>query len=162
MEIKPSRIIWHHSADIFDGHQFDKINEYHRKQGFPKSSLGYFVGYHYLIEPDGSVRQARNENEIGAHDSGENSNSLGICLSGHFSRRYPSEAQAASAALLVKQIRTRHKIPITRIEPHRWDDTTECPGTLLPDNWLITQYLKREGNQFEKFFQQIGEYFGLL
>lgn len=162
MAIYPSRIIWHHSADNSDAHQFDKINAHHKSQGFPKSQLGYFVGYHYVIEPDGSVRQARKEDEIGAHDAGENPNSLGICLAGNFSLRYPSEAQIASAALLVKQIRGRHKIPITRIEPHRWDDQTECPGTLLADNWLITQYLKREGNQFERFFQQIGEYFGLI
>ena len=124
--------------------------------------MGYYVGYHYLIEANGAVIQARKENEIGAHDSGENSNSLGICLAGDFSTRLPSEEQAASAALLVKQIRGRWNIPITRIEPHRWDDTTECPGKFLPDNWLITQYLKRQGNQFEKFFQQIGEYFKLL
>ena len=32
----------------------------------------------------------------------------------------------------------------------------------LPDNWLIKQYLTREGNQFEKFFWQVGEYFNLL
>lgn len=124
--------------------------------------MGYWVGYHYLIEADGTVRQARAENEIGAHDAGENSNSLGICLAGDFSKRYPSELQSASAALLVKQIRTRWPIPVTRIEPHRWDDTTECPGTLLADNWLTKEYLKRSGDQFLIFFQKIGEYFNLL
>lgn len=162
MDITPQRIIWHHSADIFDGHQFDKINEYHRKQGFPKSSMGYFVGYHWLVEPDGSVRQARKDTEIGAHDAGENSNSLGICLAGDFSKRYPSEAQIASAALLVKQVRAKWKIPVTRIEPHRWDDTTECPGTLLPDNFLINEFLKREGTVFTKYFYEVGRYLNLL
>lgn len=158
----PQRIIWHHSADDKEAHQFNKIDAYHKQQGFPRSSMGYYVGYHYLVEQDGTIRQARLESEIGAHDQGENSNSLGICLAGNFNLRYPTEAATASAALLVKQIRSRHNIPVTRIEPHRWDDLTECPGTLLPDNWLINEFLKREGGVFLKFFHDVGAYFKLL
>lgn len=161
-KLTPQRIIWHHSADQTDKNQFNKINEYHRQRGFPISRLGYYVGYHYLVEPNGDIIKAREETEIGAHDQGENVNSLGICLAGNFSLRYPSEAQVASAALLIKQIRTRWPIPVTRIEPHRWDDDTECPGTLLPDNFLINEYLKREGSIFTKYFYEVGKYFKLL
>ncbi len=162
MEIKPSRIIWHHSAINDDKAQFVRINKYHEERSFPVSRLGYYVGYHYLIEPDGRVIKCREETEIGAHDQGENVNSLGICLAGNFSLRYPSEAQIASAALLIKEIRSRWQIPVTRIEPHRWDDDTECPGTLLPDNFLINEFLKREGSIFTKYFYEVGKYFKLL
>ena len=158
----PQRIIWHHSADVSSDPQFEKIDRYHKKQSFPKSSMGYFVGYHYLIEYDGTIKQARAESEIGAHDAGENPNSLGICLTGDFNILMPTEAQAISAALLVGQIRSRWNIPVTRIEPHRWDDTTDCPGKLLPDNWLVKEYLKRDASPLIRFFQQVGEYFKLL
>jgi len=162
MEIKPTRIIWHHSADASNEKQFDKVNAYHKTRDFPRSSLGYFVGYHWFIERDGSLVQARKETEIGAHDSGENTNSIGICLAGNCNFIMPTEAQSASAALLVKNIRNRWKIPVTRIEPHRWDDSTDCPGTLLPDNWLINEFLQREGTIFTKYFYLVGKQFNLL
>jgi len=158
----PQRIIWHHSADGSNTHQFDKINAYHKTKGFPVSQLGFFVGYHWLIEPDGTVKRARMENEIGAHDAGENTNSIGICLAGNFNLSLPTEAQTASASRLLGEIRTRWKIPITRIEPHRWDDDTDCPGQRLPDIWLVRQYLKRDANIMVRLFINLGEKFGLL
>jgi N-acetyl-anhydromuramyl-L-alanine amidase AmpD len=162
MDIKPSRIVWHHSADNSTKAQFAKIDAYHKTRDFPKSSLGFYVGYHYLIEHDGRIIQARKETEIGAHDTGENINSIGICLAGNFNITYPTTEQAISAAQLIKDIRTRFNIPITRIEPHRWDDTTDCPGTLLPDNWLIEQFLKYEGSVATQVFHWLGKTYNLI
>ena len=160
--MKPTRIIWHHSADPSTARQFDKINVAHRNRTFPQSEMGYYVGYHWLIEPDGTLRQARPETEIGAHDTGENLNSIGVCIAGDFTARTPSEAQRATAAKLIGDIRKRWNIPLTRIEPHRWDDATACPGDLLADNFLINEYLKREGSLFFQLFQFIGKKFNLL
>ena len=36
------------------------------------------IGYHYVIELDGSIHKGRDENVIGAHCSGQNANSIGI------------------------------------------------------------------------------------
>ncbi len=162
MDIKPVRIIWHHSADSSTAHQFVKINAYHKTRDFPLSSMNFYVGYHYLVEQDGTVMQARKENEIGAHDTGENLNSIGICLAGNFDVQWPSEAQRASVCQLLGQVRKRWNIPINRIEPHRWDDDTDCPGRLLEDNWLIDEYLKREESAAVKVFQWIGKTYKLL
>ena len=108
------------------------------------------------------MKQARKEDEIGAHDTGENLNSLGICLAGDFSQEMPTEPQIASAVRLLADIRKRWKIPVTRIEPHRWDDETECPGTNLPDNWLTAQYLEREGDALLRLFHWLGTRYNLL
>lgn len=132
-----SRIIWHHSAYQSDALQAPLIDGWHKDRGFPISSLGFYIGYHYVIEKDGSVFQARKEDEIGAHDQGENLDSLGICFAGDFSKELPSVAQMKAAATLVRGMLYRNNISLNRIEPHRTDDQTECPGTNLPDNWLI-------------------------
>lgn len=158
----PKRIIWHHSADKSDGPQFDKINKYHKSRKFPNSSLGFYVGYHYVIEQNGDTVQARTPTEIGAHDTGENLNSIGICLAGDFTTSQPTEHQAAAAARLVHRLCTDFKIPITRVEPHRWDDDTACPGAALPDNWLIHQYLSRHAAPLVRLFWWLGERFNLL
>lgn len=158
----PTRIIWHHSADATQAHQFSKIDRFHKERGFPISSMGFYVGYHWLIEQDGTVLQAREENEIGAHDQGENINSIGICLAGNFNDKLPNDIQTIAASLLLGEIRSRWNIPLTRIEPHRWDDTTDCPGKLLPDIWLVRQYLERNANAAIRLFFWLGKKFNLL
>lgn len=158
----PTRIIWHHSGDKSLAPQLGKINAYHKTRNFPISRLGFYVGYHWLIEQDGTIAQTRNEDEIGAHDQGENTNSIGICLAGNFNLALPSEAQTKSASLLLGEIRHRWKIPLTRIEPHRWDDETDCPGKLLPDIWLVRQYLERDANPAIRLFFYLGKKFNLL
>lgn len=137
----PKRIIVHHSADGQTAHQFDKINAYHKTLDFPISNLGFYVGYHYVIEHDGSIRAARSEDEIGAHDTGENLNSVGICFAGNFNETSPTVEQVKAYAELVHEIRGTWRIPIIHIEPHRLDDTTDCPGTRILDEGLIYMYL---------------------
>lgn len=52
------------------------IDRWHKERGFKK------IGYHYVIDLDGTVEKGRDEDEIGAHCTGENSNSIGICYIG--------------------------------------------------------------------------------
>ena len=40
------------------------------------------VGYHYCIKLDGTVQEGRPESQVGAHCSGHNANSIGICYIG--------------------------------------------------------------------------------
>jgi len=158
----PQRIIWHHSGINSLDPQFEKINLYHKTRKFHRSTLGFFVGYHYIIEPRGTVRQARNEDETGAHDQGENINSLGICLAGDFNVNLPLDMQISAATILLGQIRSRWNIPIARIEPHRWDDETDCPGTRLADNWLVSEFLKRSSDPLTRTYYALGTRLKLL
>ncbi len=52
------------------------IDAWHRKRGFR------CIGYHYVILLDGAVQTGRSETETGAHASGHNAYSIGVCLIG--------------------------------------------------------------------------------
>lgn len=143
MENKPTKIIWHHTAVSSNSDQFEGINNSHEKRHFPKSSLGFFIGYHYVIEHSGEVRQARLDTEIGAHVKGVNVGSIGIGLSGNFNTNIPSAVQKKAARKLVRQLMFRWQILPEQIRPHREYANTDCPGKILGDDWIIPNYLTR-------------------
>lgn len=146
----PNKIIIHHTADD-EQFQARKVNDYHRDvKKFQESRLGFFGGYHYLIEKSGLVIVYRLEDEIGSHDAGENQNSLGIALAGNFNLYLPTKAQETALAALCEGIMNRWPITADRIEPHRFGDQTDCPGTLLPDQWARIIYLKNKVSWLQK------------
>jgi hypothetical protein len=68
------------------------INAWHHQRGFRRNarlmtkyaySLALkHIGYHWVIQVDGTLESGRHPDEIGAHATGHNSHSLGICLIG--------------------------------------------------------------------------------
>ncbi|MBX4215589.1 peptidoglycan recognition protein family protein [Candidatus Parcubacteria bacterium] len=123
-------IVLHHTADPSQAPQFDKVNASHAKRGFPKSSKGYYVGYHWFIGYDGSVKQAREESEVGAHCPTKMMNyvGIGICLAGDFTRHKPNPLQIEKLASLVTAVQKRWNIPDESILLHRECKPTACPG----------------------------------
>lgn len=54
----------------------EEIRQWHLDKGWSD------IGYHFVIELDGKINKGRNIEDIGAHVSGLNSNSIGICYVG--------------------------------------------------------------------------------
>ena len=52
------------------------IDQWHRERGFD------CIGYHYVIYRDGSVHEGRALSKVGAHCTGQNSDSIGISYCG--------------------------------------------------------------------------------
>lgn len=52
------------------------IDRWHRQRGWRK------IGYHYVLNRDGSIETGRDLEEVGAHVKGQNSRSVGICMCG--------------------------------------------------------------------------------
>lgn len=75
------RIIIHASAtpsDMDIGRE--EIDRWHRAKGW------WAIGYHFVIRRDGTVEKGRSCSRFGAHASGYNRNSIGICMIGGVKR----------------------------------------------------------------------------
>ena len=160
--ITPEGIIIHHSStlpplvQLFGATRerltwdLDTWDEFHQERGFKIFYWGrvYHIGYHYLILPDGTIKQGRPERCLGAHARGFNSY-LGIVLVGDFSSRHnpagqngpmqPTVQQMHSLVVLCRQLRDRYHIPSNRILRHRDVTRTECPGDRFPFSELVGQ-----------------------
>jgi len=139
--MKKSFIVLHHSLVRYDGRpQVKGFNNTHKDRGFPKSSLGYYVGYHYVVEGDGSVVQTRKDEEIGAHckEAWKNYNSIGICLSGNFDIDDPTQEQIESLSKLLHDLQKKHGIENKNVRLHRdYATYKSCPGTRIPNDILF-------------------------
>ncbi|CEP67902.1 N-acetylmuramoyl-L-alanine amidase domain [Moorella glycerini] len=93
------------------------------------------IGYHYVIcngngGPDGEIQEGRNIFFTGAHASGRNNDSVGICLVGDFIQGKPTSAQMLALYGLIKDLMRRYPITPDRILAHKEVDQTDCPGSL--------------------------------
>ena len=89
------------------------------------------IGYHYVIDLDGSVEKGRDEDKVGAHVSGHNSYSIGVVYVGGLAKdgktakdtRTPEQKVALKAVLKMLKI----KYPNAVIYGHRNFANKACP-----------------------------------
>ena len=121
------RIIIHHSAGNA-ADTVDQIRKVHQEQrGWSD------IGYHYIIrqglgEPV-TVELGRPKEVIGAHSQGENSDSIGVCVFGHYhDQALPQAQKAVLLGVLVSLCKT-YGLGAKDVYGHK-----ECPGenTLCP------------------------------
>lgn len=102
------------------------IKKWHLQRGFSD------IGYHYVIYRDGSINKGRDESIIGAHCTGHNSNSIGICYiggcasDGKTAKDTRTEAQKASLLKLLKELKLKY--PKAKIYGHRSFAIKDCPS----------------------------------
>lgn len=121
------------------------IDSWHAKRGFLRKNHQFnphlrHIGYHFVIDTDGTVETGRAEGEIGAHVKGYNLHSLGICLVGGISitgknyGRYTAKQWQALYQLLQK---LEAKYPEARICGHRdLSPDLNGDGTISPNEWV--------------------------
>ena len=107
-----------------DDHAAD-IRRWHKAQGWKD------IGYHYVIDLDGTVEPGRDVSEAGAHTQGHNAKSIGICYVGGCDEKMQpkdtrTDAQKASLLLLLKYLRSKY--PDAKIYGHRDFAAKACPS----------------------------------
>lgn len=90
------------------------------------------IGYHYLIYLDGSIHAGRPLDQVGAHTSGRNANSIGVCYVGGVAsdRKTPkdtrTDAQKRALVELVRSLKT--VFGVTEVHGHREYAAKACPS----------------------------------
>lgn len=128
----------HHTANFASSEnekQFASVNASHKKrfgEGV-KSKLGYYGGYHYLIERDGTVMQYRGEEEVGAHNNIDlmNFKAIGVCFAGNMSTQRISEEQIRAGHDLIEKLQLKYGIHDDNVQGHKKYKNTQCPGNSL-------------------------------
>lgn len=120
-------IIVHCSATA-EGKDFTvaQIRQWHLQRGFTD------IGYHYVIYRDGSVHVGRPEEVSGAHCTGHNTISIGVCYiggcasDGKTPKDTRTDAQKAALVKLLKELKVKY--PNARIYPHYKFANKACPS----------------------------------
>lgn len=127
-----------HCTATPEGRDFtvEQIDKVHKARGFRK------IGYHYVVYRDGSVHRGRAVAEIGAHTSGANRRSIGVCYVGGLSadgkRCVDTRTSAQREALLrlLKELKAEYPL-IKSIVGHR-DKSPDRngDGRITPDEYI--------------------------
>ena len=84
------------------------------------------VGYHYIILRDGTIEKGREDNVIGAHCYGYNSESLGVCIVG---TSLPTDYQVKSLKKLYMDILDKYGVDYNNWFGHyEYNKHKECPS----------------------------------
>lgn len=146
---KIKEIIIHCSATREDKeYSIDDIKRAHLARGFAD------VGYHYVVNRDGSVDIGRTPERIGAHCKGHNSISIGVCYVGGLDaegKPKDTRTDEQKQALVDLLTRLKSEYPGVTILGHR-DTSPDTNNNGKVDKWewlktcpcfdAITEYAK--------------------
>ena len=120
---KTNVIVLHHAAAHTCTAQ--QIDNWHKGNGWSG------IGYHFFIRKDGSIYRGRPEWAVGAHASGRNSDTIGVCVEGNYEEeKTMPQTQKNSVKDVLRYL--KGKYPKARIKGHREVGATGCPGKYYP------------------------------
>lgn len=144
---QPEGIVFHHSETpgkvgkvVINAARIDDMHKTtHPDWGRVFEGKTYYIGYHYVILPDGKVEAGRPELCVGSHAKQHN-NWLGICMVGAFSRHdrhkwepsSPTDEQLNALVKLSVEMVRKYNIPLDHIKRHSDVWQTWCPGERFP------------------------------
>lgn len=92
------------------------------------------IGYHYVIDLDGTIELGRTVQKTGAHVTGHNTNTIGICYVGGVATdgKTPKDtrtpAQKKSLITLVKILLDTYGLNINNVKCHNQYANKACPS----------------------------------
>jgi len=160
---KPNKIITH-TAVSQKYHTAEDVDIWHEQRwaGFTskvftnKAGEFWTVGYHIVIEYDGTIVHTRAYNEEGAHCIGQNTSSIGVCFMGNGDKHMPSPQQKASWKKVYNLIyRAYPNISEHDTYPHRKYANKTCHGSKLSDTYFADLLLPKGIEQQKKLIVKL-------
>lgn len=127
-----NKIILHCSATP-EGKDFTvaDIDKWHKARGWQG------IGYHYVVYRDGSVHAGRSEDKVGAHTSGHNANSIGVCYIGGVASdsKTPKDTRTNEQKVALRDLvaKLKAKYPNATIHGHYEFTAKACPSFKIKD-----------------------------
>ena len=120
---KTNVIVLHHAAAHTCTAQ--QIDNWHKGNGWSG------IGYHFFIRKDGSIYRGRPEWAVGAHASGRNSDTIGVCVEGNYEEeKTMPQTQKNSVKEILHYL--KGKYPKAELKGHKDVGATGCPGKYYP------------------------------
>lgn len=115
---RPMHTIVIHCSATKEGVAYDRedIKKWHLARGFKD------VGYHFVVKLDGTIELGRPLNQVGAHVSGGNTGTIGICYIGGLDangKAKDTRTNAQKESLLKLITLLKENITIKAIKGHR-------------------------------------------
>jgi len=115
----------------------ETMRQWHLKRGWSD------IGYHFVIYLDGSIHKGRPIEKVGAHTSGQNTGSIGICYVGGVEKdgKTPkdtmTELQETAMVNLIKALREEYGD--MTLHGHNEFAAKACPSFKVYEkyNWLL-------------------------
>ena len=102
------------------------IDRWHKAKGWNG------IGYHHVVDLDGTLEPGRPENEVGAHCLKHNANSIGVVYVGGLASdgKTPKDTRTPrqKAALVKLLTELKHRYPNATIHGHRDFAAKACPS----------------------------------
>ena len=145
---KTNVIVLHHAAaKVCTAKQVDS---WHKGNGWTG------IGYHFFVRKDGSIYRGRPEWAVGAHASGHNSDTIGICAEGNYDEeKAMPDAQKTAIKELLRYLKCKY--PAAVLKRHSDVCATGCPGKCYPYN-EIKKYYDNESEETAMTVQEKAEF----
>lgn len=86
------------------------------------------IGYHFVIQPDGYIYQTNELDTASYHNGFNNSQAIGIVMTGNFNIDEPTSKQLRSLRKLIRNLKI-HIPSIKNVVGHGQVISTSCPGS---------------------------------
>lgn len=103
----------------------EQVDQWHKENGWSG------IGYHFFVRKDGRIYRGRPINKMGAHVSGMNNCSIGICAEGKYSTETMPETQKIAICRLLVYLKDNY-YPNAKIVGHKEIGDSDCPGRNYP------------------------------